>query len=151
MPAYAKDLWSLVLDQKFVAPMELAEAVEDQANQGILDFRTRLLIRDSLDALQRHWGQERLAAWLEGCPVGERIRSIWHEELGAPGFPFLREQLMEPTRPETIRAFLRELGLQVHQPVRFPIGGSGALILAGYLSRRTQDLDVVDEVPREIR
>jgi hypothetical protein len=31
------------------------------------------------------------------------------------------------------------------------VGGSAALILPGYLSRQTEDIDAVDEVPAEIR
>src|SRR5437588_9374273 len=107
MPIHTKDLWSLVLDPGQIAPLELAEAIQDQASQDTLDFRTRLLIRDGLEALRKYWGQGRLMAWVAGCPVRGRLESIWHEDLGAPGFPFLGEQLMEPTRPETIQAFLR--------------------------------------------
>jgi hypothetical protein len=58
---------------------------------------------------------------------------------------------MDVTRPETIRQFLRELGQHVHRSLRLEIGGSVALILPGYLSRRTNDVDIVDEVPAELR
>ncbi len=58
---------------------------------------------------------------------------------------------MEKTDPEVVRQMLRELGCQVGRPVRLCVGGSIALILPGYLERNTDDLDVVDEVPAEIR
>ena len=58
---------------------------------------------------------------------------------------------METTRPEQVREFFRELGMHLHRPVRLYIGGSIALILPGYLSRPTEDVDVVDEVPAELR
>ncbi len=35
--------------------------------------------------------------------------------------------------------------------IRIDVAGSVALILPGYLSRHTEDIDVVGEVPREIR
>jgi hypothetical protein len=151
MRVEADDLWSLVLDRQYVDPAELAEAIQDQILRGDLDFRSRLLIRDAVEALRRHWGQQRVASWLEACPVGRQIEAIGGEELGRTGFPFLANQLMEPTKPETVREFLRELSLAVHQPLRLNVGGSIALIMPGYLSRRTQDLDVVDEVPEPLR
>jgi hypothetical protein len=58
---------------------------------------------------------------------------------------------MDVTRPETIRAFFRELGDKLVRPLRIDVGGSAACILTGYLSRKTEDVDVVDEVPAEIR
>jgi hypothetical protein len=145
------DLWSLVLERHELDFLELAEAVQDQAAQGPLDFRTRLLIRDSLDALKERWGAERLAAWLSRCPTREHLETIWNEDLGDPGFPSLAQRVMETTKPERIEQFLREIGLRINRPLRVFLGGSGALILAGHLSRRTEDVDLVDEVPPEIR
>lgn len=58
---------------------------------------------------------------------------------------------MEKTDPETIRQFLRELGSHLHASVKIAVGGSAALIIPGLLSRATTDIDVVDEVPPEIR
>ncbi len=58
---------------------------------------------------------------------------------------------MEPTRPETIRQYLRDLGSHIHGPASIAIGGAGALILQGCLSRSTEDVGVVDEVPAEVR
>jgi hypothetical protein len=151
MPVQSKDLWSVVLDRQWVDPQDLAEAIEEQVIQGDLDFRSRLLIRDGLEALRDHWGAERLERWLAACSVRQQIEAIQREDLGRPGFPFLRAQLMEPTKPETVRQLLRELGTHLHQPLRVYVGGSVALIMTGFLSRRTQDLDVVDEVPEPIR
>ncbi|HXG12028.1 MAG TPA: DUF6036 family nucleotidyltransferase [Gemmataceae bacterium] len=145
------DPWSLVPDQPYVDPSELADAIVAQVQRGDLDFRTRLLIRDSLNALRDYWGQRRLTAWLAATPVQPELESIWREDLGRVGFPFLRDQCMEPTRPEHIRQLLRDLGSRLQRPARLALGGSGALILQGYLLRRTQALDVVDELPSEIR
>jgi len=58
---------------------------------------------------------------------------------------------METTKKETVEQFLRELGSRISQPVEIAIGGSIALILRTPLSRRTEDIDVVDEVPAPIR
>jgi hypothetical protein len=151
MAVGTRDLWALVLDQSHIDPGGLAEALVEQVLGSDLDFRTRLLIRDSLNALQDYWGPQRLADWLQASPVRPELEAIWREELGRVGFPFLKEQLMEPTRPEQIRQFLRDLGSLLQQPARFAVGGAGALILKGHLLRRTQDLDVVNELPPEIR
>jgi hypothetical protein len=145
------DLWSLVWGKPEVDPAALAQAIDQTASQDRLDFRTRLLIRDGTDALEDHWGKERFLTWLKATAHPDKIEIIRHEDLGEVGFPFLKDQLMERTEPETVKQYLRELGTQIHHPVRLRVGGSIALILPGYLSRATQDIDVVDEVPAEIR
>jgi hypothetical protein len=148
----AKDLWSLVQNHQWVDPQELRAAVEDQVMRRDLDYRSRLLIRDSVKALRHYWGDERVERWLKESPVGEQItiicRGPWDDNRG---FPFLKEQVMDPTKPEDIQSYLQELGALVRRPVKIAVGGSIALILPGFLARPTQDLDVVDEVPEELR
>lgn len=151
MTTLAKDLWSLVRGQQYVAPQDLAEAVEEEVQRPPLDFRTRLLIRDSVEALRHYWGPRRCQEWLAASPVRERIETICAENLGKPGFPYLREQIMEPTDPEDVRRMFREVGDLLRKPVHVNVGGSIALILTGYLARGTQDVDVVNELPPEIR
>jgi hypothetical protein len=151
MPGLGKDLWNLTTGRPQVDPHDLARAVALEIEQGELDYRTRLLIRDSVVALGRYWGEERLAAWLAGCPVRGEIEAICREEFERPGFPSLEKRLMDKTDPEDIRQFLRELGIHVARPLQVHIGGSAALILPGYLSKKTDDVDVVDEVPAELR
>ena len=151
MTRVGHDLWSLTFGQPWIDPAELAAAVEWQVQQPDLDFRTQLLIRDSLDALAEHWGPERVEGWLERSRSGNALRQIWRSELGEPGFPTLRRRLMNKTDPKAVLELLGELGTEVKQPVQVVIGGSIALILAGELHRGTDDIDFVDEVPREIR
>jgi hypothetical protein len=151
MPAQTKDLWGLVKYRPEVDPNDLAKAVQEEAAHPALDYRTRLLIRDSVEALQAHWGAQRFAVWLARSPVRERLEAIGQEPFEQPGFPTLRERLMEKTDPEDIRSYLRELGRRLDRPVRVAIGGSAALMLPSYLSRATDDIDIVDEVPAEIR
>jgi hypothetical protein len=151
MPVLGKDLWSLTTGRPQVDPHDLAEAIVLQVEQGVLDYRTRLLIRDSIVALRGYWGEQRLAGWLGSCPVRREIEAICREDFERPGFPSLEKRLMEKTDPEDIRQFLRELGVRVPHPLQVCIGGSAALILPGYMSRKTDDVDVVDEVPAELR
>src|SRR5260221_9722384 len=140
MVSQVKDLWNLALDQRHTDPDELATAVRIESRAEKIDFRTRLLIRDSLNALEEYWGTEQLESWLAHCPERPKLVSIWREDLGEPGFPFLKEQVMEPTRPEQIERLLRDVGEELHKTVKVNIGGSASLILLGYLSRRTQDV-----------
>lgn len=151
MSVASLDLWSLTLGRPQIDPEALACAVEREVAQDNLDYRTRLLIRDSLDALARYWGHERLDVWLSRSSRRATLQEIWQSEFERPGFPTLHQRLMDTTRPDTIHQYFRELGEHVTRPTRLQIGGSGALILLGSLSRRTEDLDVVDEVPLEIR
>jgi hypothetical protein len=147
-----KDLWGLVNYHQHVDPQDLAAAIEDQVGRGDLDYRTCVLIRDSVKALRNYWGAERLGAWLAASPVGARIEAVCKQEFDDErGFPSLMRRVMDVTRPETIEQFLRELSTHVRRSLRLDIGGSAALILRGHLSKKTEDIDVVDEVPAEFR
>jgi len=145
------DLWSLVLDQSQIDPDDLAMAIEREAQKESLDFRTRLLIRDSIESLRHVWGEQRTSAWLQQTPAADTINSIANGDLGPPGFSLLSRRIMPATRSETIIAFLRELGLSIAQPEKIVIGGAASLILTTPLSRRTEDIDVVDELPARMR
>jgi hypothetical protein len=152
MVARTTDLWGLTQDRIHIDPRELTEAIEAQVASGDLDYRTRLLIRDSVKALRHYWGDDRVAAWLRQSRLGQEIEAIcqgpWDDDRG---FPSLMRRVMDVTKPETIQQFFNDLGHQIRRPLRLNVGGSVALILPGYLSRRTEDVDVVDELPHEIR
>lgn len=152
MAVASKDLWSLTWANPQVDATELARAVERQVLDRDLDYRSRLLIRDSVAALRHFWGEDKVSAWLEAITVGQEIESIcrgpWDDDRG---FASLMRRVVDVTKAETIVQFLRELSRNVHQPTRLEIGGSAALILQNLLSRKTDDVDVVDEVPTEIR
>ena len=151
MAVEAKDLWSLALEHLQVDPDDLVQAIEAQVRRGDLDYRSRLLIHDSLEALQRHWGPERLQCWLLQCPHREQIKAIWGAHYDEVGLPSLRRRIVDIIRPEQVRQFFRELAQHVRRPLHLAIGGAVALILPGLLSRRTEDINVVDEVPSELR
>jgi hypothetical protein len=145
------ELWNLVWGKPEIDPGALATAIEVAVEKPDLDYRTRILIRDGVAALEHHWGSQRTRQWLDRSKLHSRIEQIRQLIQDPPGFPSLRERLMEPTLPETIRQYLRDLGTRMHHPTRIVIGGSGALILQDWLTRSTEDVDVVDEVPCEIR
>ena len=66
-------------------------------------------------------------------------------------FPSLKGRLMPHLSPITIHQFLRELGSAIARPTTITMGGAASLVLRGLLSRATEDVDIVDEVPAEIR
>jgi hypothetical protein len=148
----AKDLWSLVLNHQWVDAQALRAAVEGQVVRRDLDYRSRLLIRDSVKALRHHWGDHHVEAWLKDSPVGQEIEAIcrgpWECDRG---FSSLMERVVDVLTPETIQEYFRQLSRHVHRPLRLAVGGSAALIVPGYLSRPTEDIDIVDEVPKELR
>lgn len=145
------DLWTLTRAQPQIDPTALSRALEREAADGPLDFRTRLLIRDSIDALEAYWGPDRVANWLGQSASRRILVEIHQSELGPAGFPSLKQRIMDAIEPETVQQFLRELGTHVHHPHRIVIGGAIALILARKLARATEDIDIVDEVPAELR
>jgi hypothetical protein len=151
MSLAADNLWNVTVPGRQVDPIQLADALSALSESANLDFRTRVLIRDSLGALETHWGHETFAVWMRGTPGREMFEQIVRQDLGPPGFASLEKRVVEPTRPEIVLQLLRELGLRVQKPTRIEIGGSIALILSGHLSRMTEDIDVVDEIPPELR
>jgi hypothetical protein len=146
-------LWSMALGGQPIDADSLAAAIETEVSlsAGNLDFRTRLLIRDSLSALDIHWGKETTAAWLARSRSSAALQSIRNTDLGEAGFPSLTHRIMDTTKPETVLQFLRELAIHCPQPARLEIGGAIAGILAGMLSRHTDEIYIVDEVPVVLR
>jgi hypothetical protein len=104
-----------------------------------------------LQALKSAWGEDRFLVWLAGSSCQQALLEISNEDMGPPGFPSLANRIMEPTRTNTVVQFLRELSQNVGAPTTITIGGSVSLILVGMLTRKTDDIDVVDEVPVHIR
>lgn len=145
------DLWQLVLHAQWIDPADLETAIERELLQPSPDFRTRLLIRDSLSALRSSLGSDCVDRWLRQSRFGADLDKLECSELGPVGFPSLAHRIMQATKSETVQQLLRELGMTIRMPTRLVIGGSIALIMAKALSRRTEDIDVVDEVPTEIR
>lgn len=150
LPAQS-DLWSLVQGTPSIDPVDLLAAIEEATKQPPLDFRTRLLIRDSVVALSRHWGGQTIVMSRLSRLASERVAQILVSDLGEPGFSTLQRRIMEQTDPEQIRRYLRELGSSIQTPTRLDLGGSGALMLAGLLHRATEDIDAVDQVPGTLR
>jgi hypothetical protein len=143
-------LWTLALDAVSFAPAQLLAALEAETANTPHDFRTRVLLRHSFLALKKQWGEQRVRGMLPPAALAV-IDQTLAEDLGEKGFASLESRLMESTKPETIKRFLRELGSSIRESCRIHIGGSGALMLLGVLHRRTDDIDVVDEVPAPIR
>jgi hypothetical protein len=146
-------LWTLALSGQPVDANAVAAAIEQEISQPEeeLDFRTRLLVRDSLTALGHHWGREKADRWRGAVRNREVLARIVAADLGEPGFPSLVNRIMDTTKPETVVQFLRELATTCPQPTRLEIGGAIAAILAGILSRHTEDIDIVDEIPVVLR
>lgn len=145
--------WDLVFAGPEIDPSDLARTLCLQAGAPSwqLDYRTRLLIRDSLDALRDYWGEARMETWLANANNRKALQEIWAEEFEKPGFTLIRRRLMDKTEPTAIRGLFAAVGKQVRESVQLNVGGSTALILPGYLARHTEDIDVVDEVPGPVR
>lgn len=145
------DLWTLTRKRPQIDPHDLAEAVRAEVHRPELDYRERLLVRDSVEALRLYWGDQRFDAWLTACPERDKIEAIRREEFEEIGYPSLRSRIMAKTDPDDIRAFFTHLGKKLRHDTRIEVAGVVALILSGLVSRNTEDIDVVDEVPKDIR
>jgi hypothetical protein len=152
MSTAVDELWALAQRTPHVDADALARAVEAAVTSAALDYRSRLLVRDSVRALERYWGRDRFARWLAQSPGRASIEDASVTDGSEQrGFPNLQRRVMDVVQPEQVERFLRDLSRHVSKPTRLVVGGSTALILAGLLSRSTDDVDVVDEVPAELR
>jgi len=153
MAAGALDLWTLTRGRPQIDPNDLAEAIAAQAatTNGELDYRTQLLIRDGVEALRQFWGEKRLQDWLRKSVQQDRIEAVCRQQFDKVGFPSLSRRLVEKTEPELVRQFLEHLGRSIRRPTRVEIAGVVPCIMLGYLSRHTDDIDLIDEVPPELR
>ncbi len=145
------DLWSLIRQTPTVDPSDLLAAVEVECRREPHDFRTRLLIRDSLRAVAAYWGDTVLGSRLS--PLAGALRAQFESaNLGEDrGFPTLMRRIMDRTTPEALLRFLRDLGRLARQPCRMDVGGSAALLLRELIARHTDDIDAVDELPALLR
>lgn len=145
------DLWSLVRRPGKIDVRALWDALAHIAPDATLDYRTRLLAHEALEALAARRGKERLRNDLAALPNGRLLVSLWESRFDEEGFPSLRTHLVEATTPDDILRMLRDLGQRLREPAQIVVGGSAALMLARLLLRQTEDIDVVDEVPSAIR
>jgi hypothetical protein len=146
------DPWQLVWGQPYIDSQTLASAIEqDLERNDRPDFRTRLLVRDAAAAIRSFWGVRKFARWLSASPNGPMIRAILKEELGEPGFPSIRRRLVDSIDSPQIRQIFEILGRGIHNPVEIHIAGSIPTLIKGLTARPTADIDLVDEVPAEIR
>lgn len=124
-PETIQELWALTSSQVGVDRSRLREIVTGLELNG-LDSRSRDLLLASRMALAG-------------------------EDTSHTPFPSLSSRLGDTMKKNTIEQYLRELGTRIQAPATLVIGGSSALILNGLLSRATEDIDIVDEVPQALR
>jgi len=149
-------LWNL-LASPTIDPATLARAIETVLVQPNLDWRTLQLVKEGWEALEKFIEPPLLNDYLferTTIQITEAIRartadvSKSHRDVK---FPSLKERLMPHLSPITVRQFLRELGSAIASPATITMEGAASLVLRGLLSRATEDVDIVDEVPVEIR
>lgn len=146
------DPWKLVWGQPYIDSQTLATAIEqDLERTAQPDFRTRLLVRDAATAIRSFWGSRKFARWLAESPAGPRIRTILEEDLGQPGFSTIRRRLVDTIDDSQLRQIFEMLGRNIHGQVEIHVAGSIPTLIKGLTARPTININIVDEVPAEIR
>ncbi len=149
-------LWNL-LARPTIDPATFARAIETVVAEPDLDWRTLQLVKEGWDALEESIEPGLLNDYLlarTSSQIAEAVRARSEDARNGHcdvKFPSLKERLMPDLSPTTIRQFLRELGSAIVHPATITIGGAASPILRRLLSRATDTVDVVDEVPAEIR
>lgn len=144
-------LWTIAHHNGGVNAVELLRALGDRDLPTDPNPRTPLLVRDSLRALELKWGRQTLLARLTNLCDTQRLFDYSRSAGDDHGFPSLERRTMDATEPEDILAVFRELGRHLSKPVELIVGGSTSLILAAIIVHETEDIDVVNEVPADIR
>jgi hypothetical protein len=146
------DGWSLVSNRGWIPEDALIPAfrktVRDEPDPC---YRTQMMIHDGLDALAGRWGRSRVEARLGTDAAGDRLRAFWDYTYDKEGFWSIKMRLVEPVTPEQILRMLRDASRRVRRPARINVGGSCALILSRWITRPTDDVDVVNELPDVLR
>ncbi len=155
MATAVDSLWSYVKGRRWMSArvlldhLDLAAGTTDPED---LDYRSRLLIRDSLDALAGHYGRPYIQSRISRLASAGALQATWNTKFDdETGFPSLKDRIMEPLTHDDVFSYLRDLACDVRTPTTVTIGGSVALILRDLLIRDTEDIDVVNEVPPTIR
>jgi hypothetical protein len=145
-----QEIWELVGRGGPIDANALLRALIDARETLSSDARSRMLRRDTIGALSDHWGSDLLRRRLSWFGA----ESILDEAPDAPaegGFTTIRERLVDATNPESLFQMLRELGERVSAAAEIVVGGSLALMLDSLIVRKTEDVDLVDEVPAAFR
>lgn len=146
------DPWELIWGQPYIDSDRLCSAIERELLADCQqDFRTRLLIRDAVVALESFWGSRKFAKWLERSPVKDSVHAIMREDLGAPGFHNIRSRLVVNVQRNQLEQIFELLSKGISQPTDAYIAGSIPTLIEGLTARPTDDIDFVDEVPLTIR
>jgi hypothetical protein len=146
------DPWELVWGQPYIDCETLAAAIEDDLERTSRpDFRTRLLVRDATRAIRSYWGPKRFSHWLHASTVKDRIHTILQEELGSPGYRNIRRRLVSNVGSTEIHQIFSLLGDRVQDSIDVYIAGSIPTLIQGLTARPTDDIDIVNEVPAQIR
>lgn len=146
------DPWRLVWGQPHIDSGALAEAIEDELQRNpALDYRTRLLVRDAARALHSFWGTTKFAHWLIASPAAQRIDAILNESFAETGFPHIGRRLVDVIGTIQFKQIFTLLGQRVHDRVEVNVAGSIPTLIEGLTARPTEDIDIVDEVPAEVR
>jgi len=143
------DPWSLLRHHSIDA-MTLLRSIASPPFLQSTDPRSQLLGRDSLRALESFWGASifrRRLSLIGADQLADRFRIAESEGT----FHTLKQRVMETTDPENILRMLRRLGSRMRTPATLVLGRSTPLLLDAILVRKTDDVDVVDEVPEPLR
>lgn len=146
------DPWELVWGQPYIDCDTLAAAIEqDLERRPDPDFRTRLLVRDATRAIRSYWGPQKFGLWLRRSLVQDMIRTILKEHLGKEGFHNIRGRLVTNVGSNEIRQIFSLLGQGVRDSIDVYIAGSIPTMIQGMTARPTDDIDIVNEIPAQIR
>jgi hypothetical protein len=146
------DPWQLVWGQPYIDSDTLAAAIEsDLQRHPQPDYRTRLLVRDAVEAIRSFWDPTKFKRWLAASPVRDRLRAILSESFDETGFPHIRRRLVASISSTQIMQIFTLLGQNVHERIEVYVAGSIPTLIEGLTARPTEDIDIVDEVPEVIR
>jgi hypothetical protein len=146
------DLWRLIWGQSYIDGDTLAAAIESEVQHNAHpDYRTRLLIHDAAQAIRSFWGARKFNRWLAGSPARDRLLALLDEPFAETGFPNIRRRLVDNIGEIQIRQIFTLLGQPIHERVEIYLAGSIPTLIGGLTARPTEDIDLVNEVPAEIR
>ncbi|MGI9014043.1 MAG: DUF6036 family nucleotidyltransferase [Phycisphaerales bacterium] len=146
-------MWNLAQKREPILLHDLISAIREALRSEQPDYRTRLLIRDAVEAITTAecCDEEGLGSDTLDADQQKRLASIGREHFSEVGFGSLRNRIVKTPQYDTFMMFFREVSQTLVRPCVLHVGGASSLILRGLLRRSTEDIDVVDELPQALR
>lgn len=148
-------LWRIVTRSSSISPKALLVRLANALRTPDPDPRSIVLMRECFGALGRTLGRnfvaQKIAGHAETAVDLRLMQDITSHSIEPNKFPSILPRLIEPISAQNVIECLRDVSTQLRERVSIVVGGSSVLLLKHLIERATENIDVLDELPEELR